>query len=194
MYFFHEHLTPFSSIQSLYLILLSGSLTLLSCLSLTVCFAVRKIAFWCSESFKSLEHSFCFFFCAEAITLFAFCLLFLYSFHASIEFSLFHFPYFISFPLLLHQLPHSTNMFAYGIFDIPHMSFVVFIIIFFICCQLASVHLHQYFHYASSTLSLTMLLYSSHVFSSLGLSFYTRTLGSNVLTPSFCFIKLHVLQ
>ena len=51
----------------------------ISCLSLTICFAFRKISFWHSESFKSFAHSFCFFFFAEEITLFAFCLLFLYS-------------------------------------------------------------------------------------------------------------------
>ena len=42
----------------------------ISCLSLTICFAIRKISFWHLESFKSFAHS-CFFSFAEEITLFA---------------------------------------------------------------------------------------------------------------------------
>ena len=41
----------------------------ISCLSSTICFAIRKILFWHSESFKSFPHSFCFFSFAEEITL-----------------------------------------------------------------------------------------------------------------------------
>jgi len=32
----------------------------ISCLSLTICFAIRKFSFWHSESFKLFAHSFCF--------------------------------------------------------------------------------------------------------------------------------------
>ena len=56
----------------------------ISCFSFTICFAIRKISFWCSGSFRSLAHSFCFFSFAEEITLFALCLHFLYSIHVSL--------------------------------------------------------------------------------------------------------------
>ena len=58
----------------------------------------------------------------------------------------------------------------------PHVTCAVSIIIFFICCQYSFTSVH--FHCASATLSLTMLSYSSHVFSSL--SFHTRSLDECV--------------
>jgi len=70
-------------------------------MSFTICFAIWKISFWYLESFKSHAHSFCFFFFAEEITILVFCILFLYSFHASVEFSLFQFPHFFFFSLVL---------------------------------------------------------------------------------------------
>ena len=62
-----------------------------------------------------------------------------------------------------------------------HMSWADSIIIPFICCQWSFTH--RPFHFASSTLSPTMHLNSSHVFSSL--SFHTRTLGSIFLCQVF---------
>ena len=99
--------TPSTCIWSLYH-LQSLSLKLLflqfnpviSCLYLTICFAIQKNSFWHSELFKSFAYSFCFFSFAEEITLFAFCLLFLYSILASFVFSFFHFPYIIFFTIL----------------------------------------------------------------------------------------------
>jgi len=125
-----------------------------------------------------LVHSFCFFPFAKEITLFAFCLLFFCSFHASIDFQ---FPYLSSFPLLLQQLPHLT-MFPY---DNPHVACAVCIIIFSICCQCSFTS--TYFQSGSTTLSLTVLWYSSHVFTSL--SFHTRTLGSNFLCHLFVVLN-----
>jgi len=83
-------------------------------LPFSICFAIRKISFCWLGSFKSLAHSFCFF--DKEITLIAFCLLFLYSFHPSIDFFSFHpsIDFFSSFPSLLQQLPHSTTMFPYA--------------------------------------------------------------------------------
>jgi len=43
---------------------------------------LKKIILTLKESFKSFAHSFCFFSFAEDMTLFAFCLLFLYFFYA----------------------------------------------------------------------------------------------------------------
>jgi len=81
------------------------------------------------------------------------CRLFFFSnFHT---FSFFH--------LLLQQLPHSATMFPYacmGLLTI-HMC-AVSIIIFFICCQCSFTS--RYFHSVSTTLSLTMLWYSSRLF------------------------------
>jgi len=53
--------------------------------------------------------------------------------------------------------------------------------VFFIGCQCSFTP--RYFHSASFTLSLTMLLYSSHIYSSL--SFHTHTLGLNFLCRLF---------
>jgi len=135
----------------------------------TICFAIRWLG-----SFKLLAHFFCFFPFAEEITFFAFCLLFLYSFHASVDFSFFNFHTFSSFPLLLQQLPDSTTIFLYdcmGLLTI-HMWPVLFPSYF---SYVASVH--------SAFLSLTMPWYSSHVFSSL--NFHAHTLGSNFLRHLF---------
>ena len=121
----------------------------------------------------------------EEITLFAFCLLFLYSFHTNIEFYLFQFPYLSSFPLLLQQSPHST-MFPclHGPLDNPHMTCALSVIIFFICCQCAS-------HLSISTLFPLPYLWPyfcmPYVFSSL--SFYTRTVGLNFLCHLFVVLS-----
>jgi len=45
---------------------------------------------------------------------FAFCLLFLYSLHACVDFLFSNFHTFSSFPLLLQQVPHSTTTFPYA--------------------------------------------------------------------------------
>jgi len=71
-----------------------------------------------------------------------------------------------------------------GPFDIPHL-LCSFIIIFFILCQCSFTS--RYFHSSCSTLSLTMLLYSSQVCSSL--SFHTRTLDSNFLCRLFVILN-----
>ena len=121
MYSFYESLIPFSS-----------TITLPDTpfrqfdpvISYPVCFAIKKISFWCSGSFRSLVHSFCFFSSAEEITLFALCLHFLYSIHASFEFSLFHFLYFIFFSLTASatsSFHHHVSLCLQGPFDIPHV-------------------------------------------------------------------------
>jgi len=114
MYSFHESLIPFSSTITLLDAPFRQFDPIISFLSFTICFPIRKISFCWLGSFKSLAHSFCFFSFAKEITLFAFCLLFLYSFHASVDFSFVQFPYFFSFHLLLQQLPRSTTMFPYA--------------------------------------------------------------------------------
>jgi len=119
--------------------------------AIAICFAIRTILFWWLGLFKSLSNSFCFFPFAKETTLFVFCLLFLYSFHASVDFYFFQFPYFSSFPLLLLQIPHSTTIFPYpcmGILTI-HVTCAVSIIIFFICCRCSFTS--RYFHSASTT-------------------------------------------
>jgi len=142
MYSFHESVIPFLSAVTLPDSPFRQFDPVISCLSFTVYFATRKISFCWSGSFKSRAHSFCFFCFAKEITLFAFCLLFLYSFHACVNFfSNFH--TFSSFSLLLQQLPHSTTMFPYacmGILTI-HMWPVLYSSLYF--SSVASVHLHQ---------------------------------------------------
>ena len=81
-------------------------------------------------------------------------------------------------------------MFPYVCKDllIFHISAVLFpSLSFFIFCQCSFIS--RYFHSSSTTLSLTMLLYSLHVCSSL--SFHTHILGSNFLRL-FCCVKPHV--
>jgi len=112
VYSFHKSLIHFSSKITLLDTPFTQFDLVTYCLSFAIWCAIRQISFWCSGSFKSLAYSFCFFSFAEEITLFALCLLFLYSFHASVEFFDFHFLYFISsFSLLLQQPPHSTTLF-----------------------------------------------------------------------------------
>ena len=152
--------------------------------SLTICFALRKISFWHSGSLKSFAHSFCFFSFAEEISLFAFCLLLLYSFLAFFVFSFFHFLYFIFFSLTApatSSFHYHVSLCLRGPFVIPHMSWAVSIIKPFILHSPAFTP--RPFHVAFSTLSLTMHAYSSHVFSSL--SFHTCTHGSNFLCQLF---------
>jgi len=99
IYSFHEPLIFFSSTITLPETPFSQFDPIISCLSFTICFAVRKISFWWLRSFKLLANSFCFFPFAKEITLFTFCLLFLYSHHASVDFSFFSdFYTFLLFP------------------------------------------------------------------------------------------------
>jgi len=94
------------------------------------------------RSFKSLLHSFCFFPFAKEITLFAFCLLFLYSFHAFVDCSFFP----VSVLFFYSLTASATSSFH------QHVS----------CCRCSFTS--EYFHSASSTFSLTMLWYSSRLF------------------------------
>jgi len=80
-----------------------------------------------------LARSFCFFHFAKEITLFAFCLLSLYSIHASVNFSFFPnsilsllFPY-CSATSSFH---HHVSLCLHGPFDNPHVTCVVSILIF----------------------------------------------------------------
>ena len=73
MYSFQQSLIPLSSTITFLDAPFIQFNPVISCLSLTICFALRKISFWHSESLKSFAHSFCFFSFAEEITLFAFC-------------------------------------------------------------------------------------------------------------------------
>jgi len=104
-------------------------------LSFTICFAIQKISFWWLGSFKSLANSFCFFPFAKEITHFAFCLLFLHSFHASVDFSFFQFPYFFFFTLTASATSsfHYHVSLCHGPFDNPDVTCAVCIIILFIC-------------------------------------------------------------
>ena len=103
MYSFHVYLIPLSSTITFPEAPFLQFNPVISCLYLTICFAIQKNSFWHSESFKSFAYSFCFFSFAEEIILFAFCLLFLYSILASFVFSFFHFPYIIFFTILSHK-------------------------------------------------------------------------------------------
>jgi len=148
------------------------------------------ISFCWLVSFKLLAHSFCFFPFAIEITPFAFCLLFLYSFHVSVDFSFFP----ISILFLLFPYCFSNFLIPPACFLMPAWAFwqstcdlcCICIQHRSHCSYVASVH----FHSASSTISLTMLWCSWHVFSSL--SFHTCTLGPNFLCCLFCCIKPHV--
>ena len=73
MYSFHESLIPLSSTITFSDAPFIQFNPVICCLSLTICFALRKISFWHSESFKSFAHSFCFFSFAEEITLYFVC-------------------------------------------------------------------------------------------------------------------------
>jgi len=133
-------------------------------------------------SFKSHAHSFCFFPFAMEITLFAFWLLFLYSFHASVDFS---FPSFF-FSLTASassSFHHHVSLCLHGPFHNPHVSCPVSIIIFFICCQC---YLHQ------NISTLLPLPYFDHalVFFTcfFSLSFHC-TLGSNFLRHLFVVLN-----
>jgi len=152
MYSFHESLISFSSTITLPDTPFRQFDPVISYLSFTICFAIREISFWCSGSFRSLAHSFCFFSFAEEITLLAFCLHFLYSIHASFSFPLFRFLYVIFFSLTasatcsFHQ---HVSVCLQGPFDIPHMFCAVSIIIFFILCQCSFTS--RCFHSSSSS-------------------------------------------
>jgi len=89
MYSFHEFWIPFSSTITLPNTPFRQSDPIISCCSFSNSFAIRKISFWWLGSFKSLAHYFCLFPFAKEITHFAFSILFLYSFHASVNFSFF---------------------------------------------------------------------------------------------------------
>jgi len=110
MYSFRESLIPFSSTIIFTWYTFQTLWPVISCLSFTICFAIRKILFCWLGSFKSHAHS-CFFPFAKEITL----LCFVYSsctLPCLCRFSNFH--TFSSFPLLLQQLPHSTTLFPYA--------------------------------------------------------------------------------
>jgi len=201
MYSLHESLIHFSSTITLPDTPFRQFDPVISCLSFTICFAIRKISFWCSGSVRSLAHSFCFFSFAEEITLFALC--FCYSSYTPSVTRLSNFIFSIfctlsCFPLLLQEPPHSTIVFPEVCKDLLtcHVCAVLFpslfhhysIIIFFILCQCSFIS--RCFQFSSSILSLTILLYSSQICSSL--SFHPCTLGSNFLCRLFCCIKPHV--
>ena len=56
MYFFHESLIPLSSTITFPDAPFIQFNPVISCFSLIICFAIRKISFWHSESFKSYDH------------------------------------------------------------------------------------------------------------------------------------------
>jgi len=61
MYSFQQSLIPLSSTITFPDAPFIQFYPVISCLSLTICFALQKISFWHSESFKSFARSFCFF-------------------------------------------------------------------------------------------------------------------------------------
>jgi len=88
------------------------------------------------------------------------------------------------------SLAHLKDLMAptkhlHGPFKNPHVICAVSNIIFFICCQWSFTS--RYFHSASATLCLTMLWYSSHIFSSL--SFHIDTLGTYFLCHVFVVLN-----
>jgi len=130
-----------------------------------------KISFWCSESFKSLAHSFCFFSFAEEITSSCTPSMPLSSFLSS------NFHTLSSFLLLLQQLPHSTTtMFPYVCMALWHSKYVP-------CCFHHIFHLLPVFKYITLLPLLWPCFGIPHVFSSL--SFHRHTLGWNVLCHLF---------
>jgi len=146
-----------------------------------LCVCVRV---W-SGSFKSLAHLFCFFPFAMEITLFAFCLLFLYPFHASVNFSFSNFHTFSSFP------------YCFSIFLIPAPCFLMTAWIFSqSTCDLCCFH-HYIFHLSPVfiyikvfPLSFCYLIFDHailHVFSFL--CFHTCTPGSNFLCHLFVVLN-----
>ena len=91
---------------------------------------------------RSRAHFLCFFFFAEEITLFALCLHFLYSIHASFEFSPFHFLYVIFFSLTASatsSFHHHVSYVCKGVLTF-HICAVLFPSLSFSSC--ANVHLH----------------------------------------------------
>jgi len=134
MYSFHESLIPFSSTITLPDTPFRQFDPVISSLSFTNCFAIRKISFCWLRSFKSLAHSLCFFPFTKEITLFAFCLLFLYSFHASVDFSFFQFPYFFFFSLTASatsSFHHHVSLCLHGLLTI-HMWPVLYPSLYFL--------------------------------------------------------------
>ena len=131
------------------------------------------------------------FLCRGNIILFALCLHFLYSFHASVEFSLFHFLYFIFFCLTasaISSLHQHVSLCLHGPFDIAPMCCAVSMIIFFIFCQCSFTP--RCFH------SYLLYLISNHAFvfftSLFLLEFPYMYYWLKLVMPSFCYIKLHV--
>jgi len=87
-----------------------------------------KISLGCLGLFKSLAHFFCFFPFSKEITLFSFCLLFLYSFHVSVNFSFFQFAYFFFLSLTASatsSFHHHVSLWLHGPFDHSHMTCAV---------------------------------------------------------------------
>jgi len=131
MYSFHKSLVPFSSTITLLNTPFRQFDPVLSCLSFTICFAIRKISFWCLGSFKSLINNYYYYYYTSTSSsivinnpvciLFTLLVLIPY-FCWDFFFSSFH--TFSSFPLLLQQHPHSTAVFPclHGPFDNSHMS------------------------------------------------------------------------
>ena len=98
-------------------------------------------------------------------------------------------PYFFFFSLTASEASsfhHHVSLCLHGPFDNPHVFCSVYIIIFLICCQCSFTS--RSFHFASSALSLTMLLYSSHVISFL--NFHTCHLFVEGKKLYFGFVDL----
>ena len=134
MYSNYEPLIPFSSTITLPHTPFRQFDPVISCLFYHLLCSSKNLIWWL-VSFKSFVHSFVFFF-AKEITLFAFCLLFFYSFHVSVDFSFFQFPYFFFFSLTASatsSFHHHVSLWLHGPFDNPHVTCTVSVIIFFIC-------------------------------------------------------------
>jgi len=136
--------------------------------SFTTCFAILKISFWWLGLFKSLVHSFCFFPFAQEITLFTFCLLFLYSFHASDDFSFFPISILFFFS------------YCFSNFLIPPQCFLMTALTLWQCtCDLCCLY-HYIFHPLPVFIHIKVFpLCFRYLIFDHSLSFHTRTLGSN---------------
>jgi len=165
----------------------------MSWLSFTTCFAIQKISFWWLGSFKLLANSFCFFAFAKEKTIFAFYLLFLYFFHASVDFSFFQFPYFSFFSLTTlatSSFHHHVYLWLHAPFDNPrdlccfhHYTCIFHLLPVFIYVKIFPFCFHYLiFDHALVFFTCLFLLELP----------YTHS-WFRLLTPSFCCIKPHVL-
>jgi len=174
MYSFHESLTPFTLPNTPF----RQFDPIISSLSFTICFAIRKLSFFWLGSFRSLAHSFCFFLFAKEITLFMFylllillpCLCQFFFFPISIHFLLFHYCF-------------SNFLIPPPCFLMPVLWAFWQTIIFFICC----VHLHPDICTLLPHLIFDHALVFFTCFSSL--SFHTCTLCSNFLHHPFIVLN-----